>query len=290
MICVMENRIQKLTNKLILLLAVFSIAVGTGCDNTFDPLKENDQYVFSMYGAADLHGEFTKIRVMPIGDTLIPTDPEPNETQVTLIRNSTGEETVLNDSLSQLRFNTYVWNYLTSENLHANEEYTLLAETPDGDHSTASINLPSELPVPTIESYTPDIEEGVFSGTSEDPVVTIETRYLVQVITEFDCEPERELVFSHLDDVTVYQDGRYYLEVRNASAIARELGPTVEDFQINGRELVVISSGEDWPDTSDLSEEEIVLPDMVTNVEQGTGLVAGVAGRRVQITPRQEPC
>ncbi|MEX0646148.1 MAG: hypothetical protein WEA56_15905 [Balneolaceae bacterium] len=286
----MKNLNQYRYSKLMFIIIGITIINSSGCETAFEPLQESDQHIFSMYGAVDLHGEFTKVRVMPVGKKLIPTDPEPNGTEVTLIRNDTGEEMILRDSLARFGGNAYVWNYFTGETLHANEKYTLLASTPDEKQSTASINLPSALPVPEVEDYSTALEEGTFTGSSIEPVVSIQTRYYVQGINEFGCDPERELVFSHLDNLVVYANGEYRLEVRNRSAIGSTFPPSATGFVVNGRELLVIASGEDWPDPSGLSEEEMTLPDLITNVENGTGLVAGIAGRRVEITPRKEPC
>lgn len=260
-----------------------------GCETTFEPLQPNDQYVFSMYGAVDLQGDYTKIRVMPIGETLIPRDPEPNGTEVTLIRNSTGDLYTLNDSLFRFGGDAYVWNYFADETLQPNEEYTLFAESPDGGQSHAVISIPSVLPIPEVE-YSTATESGTISGSSVDPVVTIETRYIVQVITDFGCEPEREISISHTEDAFIYRDGRYLVDVNNRPAIGRRLGPSVTDYVVNSREVVVISASEDWPDTDNLTDEEMVLPDVVTNVENGTGFVAGISSQTVQVTPRREPC
>lgn len=97
-------------------------------------------------------------------------------------------------------------------------------------------------------------------------------------------------MISHLDQLTTYPDGTYRLEVNNRIEIARLLGPGVQAFRVNRRELVVISSGEDWPDISGLIDLELTLPDIVNNVNGGVGYVAGIAGRIVQITPPIEPC
>jgi hypothetical protein len=109
-------------------------------------------------------------------------------------------------------------------------------------------------------------------------------------MTEFGCTPETEIILPHLEDVFVDQDGSYLLDVENRTAIARELGVSGSNFIINKRELVVIAASGDWPDLTDLNDEETRLPDTVSNVENGTGVVAGIAARYVTITPRQEPC
>jgi hypothetical protein len=271
-------------------ICIALLFMTVSCDQTFDPLQKNEDLTFSMYGVVDVHGQFSVVRVMPIGERLINTDPESNNSQVFLIHNSTGDQIAFQDSLYKFGGDTYVWNYFSSEDLSANSSYRFVAQNSEGRSSVAQINLPSELPIPTIEEYSTGFESGIFIGQSVDPIVSVKTRYFVQPVNEIGCDPEMEIVISHLDQLITYADGRYRLEVNNRSEISAALGPSVENFVINRRELLIVSSGEDWPDLSELIDLEITLPDVINNVEGGVGYVAGVAGRIIQITTPQEPC
>ncbi len=271
-------------------ICIALLFMAVSCDQTFDPLQKNEDLTFSMYGVVDVHGQFSVVRVMPIGERLINTDPESNNSQVFLIHNSTGDQIAFQDSLYKFGGDTYVWNYFSSEDLSANSSYRFVAQNSEGRSSVAQINLPSELPIPTIEEYSTGFESGIFIGQSVDPIVSVKTRYFVQPVNEIGCDPEMEIVISHLDQLITYADGRYRLEVNNRSEISAALGPSVENFVINRRELLIVSSGEDWPDLSELIDLEITLPDVINNVEGGVGYVAGVAGRIIQITTPQEPC
>jgi hypothetical protein len=271
-------------------ICIALLFMTVSCDQTFDPLQKNEDLTFSMYGVVDVHGQFSVVRVMPIGERLINTDPESNNSQVFLIHNSTGDQIAFQDSLYKFGGDTYVWNYFSSEDLSANSSYRFVAQNSEGRSSVAQINLPSELPIPTIEEYSTGFESGIFIGQSVDPIVSVKTRYFVQPVNEIGCDPEMEIVISHLDQLITYADGRYRLEVNNRSEISAALGPSVENFVINRRELLIVSSGEDWPDLSELIDLEITLPDVINNVEGGVGYVAGVAGRIIQITTPREPC
>lgn len=271
------------------IMIIFFMIYSSGCEETFEPLQENDQYAFSMYGTLDLHADTQWVRVMPVGESLIPTNPEPNGNEVTITREAAGDTFVMSDSLFRFGGNAYVWNYYTTENIQPNEVYTIRTEAPDGQQSWVNVTTPSVLPVPEVE-YSEEDEIGVITGSSVEPLVTVEFRYLVQALTDMGCAPETEIILSHLNDVFVDQEGNYRLSVENKSAIAGELGVYESSFIVNKREVVVISASEDWPDISELNDEEIVLPDAVSNVENGTGVVAGIARRLVEITPRRPPC
>lgn len=264
--------------------------IFTSCEHTFEPLQVNDELVFSMYGTVDVHGEFSAVRVMPIGKSLINRNPEPNGTQATLVHSITGHRITFRDSLFKFGGDAFVWNYLSEEELQANNRYRFIAENPEGRSSYAQINLPSDLPIPTVEEYNTGFESGIFIGESNDPIVSVKTRYIVQPTNELGCDPEVEVVISHLDQLITYTDGSYRLEVSNRSEISAALGPSVESFRINRRELLVVSSGDDWPEIADLMDLESTLPDAVNNINGGVGYVAGIAGRRIQITPPLEPC
>lgn len=272
----------------VLILFVFLNAFG--CENTFEPLQENDQYKFTLYGSVDLHADTQWLRVMPIGESLVPTDPESYGTEVVLIRERTGDSTALNDSLFVFGSNTFAWNYHTTEVLHPNEEYTVVATAPDGGQSRATVTVPSVLPVPEIDyNYERDGETGIIEGTNADPFVTLEMRYWVQR----GCgASETFLTISHLDDIRTFPDGEYRVIIDNDHTINQELtGSIFGNFRVNHRELFMVTAREEeWPDFSVLTDEEIVLPEVVSNVENGTGLVAGIASRRIEISPRRAPC
>lgn len=282
------NRWDQFSISRMVIISIFVI-YASGCEESFEPLQDNDQYAFSMYGTLDIHSDTQWVRVMPVGESLIPTNPEPNGTEVTITREATGDSFVMSDSLFRFGGNAYVWNYYTTENIQPNEMYTIRSVAPDGQQSQVNVTTPSVLPVPEVE-YSEEDEEGVITGSSVEPLVTVEFRYLVQALTDMGCAPETEIILSHLNEVNVDQEGNYRISVENKSAIAGELGVSGSSFIVNKRELVVISASEDWPDISELNDEEIVLPDAVSNVENGTGVVAGIARRLIEITPRRLPC
>lgn len=282
-----EGRTQnRLTTKLIIL---FGLLIAISCEHSFDPLQENDRYVYSMYGSLDVHADTQWVRVMPIGESLIPTDSTLQKTDVILIRESTGNTTVLKDSLFRFGGNAYVWNYWTTQNLFPDESYIIKATADDGRQSISEISMPSELPIPEIH-YVENTERGTITGSSKDALVTVEIRYLVQTIGEMGCAPEREISISHLEDLYIFANGEYHFTVDNKVSIARELGVTPSNYRVNKRDLNIISAGKDWPNLADVNEEETVLPDVISNVENGTGFIAGIARRSVAISPRRPPC
>ncbi len=267
-------------------IAILSFFLG--CENGFKSLEENNRYVFSINGTLDVHADSQWIRVMPIGESIIPSNQNPTGTEVSILHVNSGQRSLLNDSLYQFN-DAYVWNYWSPDTILANEEYRINAIDTDGKQSSVTVNTPSALPLPDFE-YSQDFETISVSGTTEDSLVLLETIYHVQPLVAVGCGPEREIRFSHLEDLRMYPDGTYSFNSTNREAIAMELGVGPFSFIVNQRKLVIISAGETWPNYTNISETEATYPDVISNVENGTGFVGGIAKREIKLTPPQPPC
>ncbi|MDZ7755385.1 hypothetical protein [Rhodohalobacter sp.] len=268
--------------KLTCFIFVICTLTFIGCENSFEPLQVNEELTFSINGVLDVHADTQWVRVMPIGRSLIPADPNENGTAVDLTRQSTGEVIALEDSLFMFGGDTYVWNYWLTEDMNGDESYEIVAESPDGDQSRVVVNTPSPLPVPNV-IYSEDFESISVSGIALDTIVVAETRYLAQALTEAGCAPEREIIFSHLDEMNLTSGNEYAINSNNREDIASELGVFADQIRINRREFVVVTAGPDWPEDVGLSDLEKNLPEVISNVEGGTGLVAGIARRKIEI-------
>jgi hypothetical protein len=257
---------------------LFTLLFGTGCDSAFEPIKPNDDIVFSLFGTLYLHADPQWVRVMPIGETLVPTDTA-QKPEVTLTRIETGETTMLNDSLFILRNNTKVWNYWTDTQLYPEEKYVLRAKAPDGRTSRATVTIPAPLPRP-LTDYSVQDEEGLVIVPTDDSLVVAETRFFVEELTPFGPAGTVELYFSHLDQLFLTDDGEYRFRVEGETMIYNELET---GFRVLERELIIAAGSPEWPDLSDLTEEEIPIPNTNSNVENGTGVVAGIARQRAPL-------
>ena len=261
----------------------------TGCKQDFTPLEPNDQYAFSMYGWLDVHSDTQWVRIMPIGEVLIPTDPSLPAAEVTLTREHTGERRAMKDSLFRFGGNTYVWNYWTDFTIYPNEVYTIRAASGEGEMSMVTVDTPSEISQPDAWTFSEERESGMARGTSPDPFISVYTRYIVQRKDESGvCQAEEEIFLSHIEDMTMNREGEYYIPIENERRLISKFGRS--PYQVNKRELILVSKKDSWPDLEGLSLEEMMLPDAVLNVEHGTGYVAGIAQRIVELTPKRDPC
>lgn len=265
-----------------LLLAVFMVMHINSCENSFEPMQENDRYAFSMYGALDLHADTQWVRVMPVGSTLIPRNREDGDVKVTLTRESTGETFAMKDSVFVFGNDARVTNYWTDRKLVARERYTLHARSPSAGHSSVSVTMPSKLSLPLVKL---SVRSGkvTVTGMSADPVVMADSKFWLRKKTAVGLGAEIELTVSHMEDIYVAPNGEYRISLNIPELIEDELNVGTDDYVLYRKELNIASAGKDWPDLSGLTEQEIMLPGVVSNVQHGTGYVVGIALRNVPL-------
>ena len=267
-----------------LYLTLLMVILIAGCNNTFEPLQENTKYAFSMYSALDVHADTQWVRVMPIGDRLFNDDPEPNGTIVTLERLTTGEVTTLNDSLFTFGGPSYLWNYWTTEPLAVNEPYKIVATAPDGRTSSATVITTKPLPDPVIE-YNNGIHRGNVEGQNEQKLVVARVNFYIQVIDDLGRIGDEYMEsISVLSSIYVNPNtNNYRFNFDSRPLLSRRVGVSASRIIINRIYVQVGSGMMNWPDYSGLLEEEIVMPDVVTNVENGTGYIATVSSKTLQV-------
>lgn len=239
-----------------------------------------------MFGVLDLHADTQWVRIMPIGERFIARDTTQTDVRVTLTDIASGETVEMHDSLFQFS-DAYAWNYWTLFKLNPNQKYELLATTKDGRQSSAEITIPSVLPEPEVE-YDTERETGRISGLSapEDSLVLAQIKYRVQP----SCAVEVTIIFTYAETLTRKPDGSYEFEFLNDRPIAQELKVPQGSYRVNMRRLTIATASQDWPNLSELTEYEIPLTGMGSNVKNGTGLVPGISRRIIDITPPRERC
>ncbi|MEX0608555.1 MAG: hypothetical protein WD016_01225 [Balneolaceae bacterium] len=251
----------------------------SACDSSFEPLQENGQYHFSIFGALDHSADTQWVRVMPMMGTRFLETPTPIDARVTLTEKSSGNVIVLNDSLFQYSNNVYAWSFWTPEPINDNEEYTLTAEASDGRKSSATVTIPPDYPTPVVD-YSETQEKGTIVGSGIERMVVAETKYLAQIMTDAGLSPESEVVISHLERVSYTSSGIFRFFPNDISIIANEFNVPGGSVVINNREVLVVSGSTEWPDFNDMSEEEVYLLEVNSNVENGLGVLAGIVSKR----------
>ena len=267
-----------------LLAALLAAACAGGCDDTVQPLQEDGDAIFSMFGYLDLEADTQWVRVMPVRETLF-LGPEPIDAVVTLEHMGSGRIVTLNDSLfafpgGPLDGVAYAHNFWTTEPLEAEASYRLTSARSDGASSTAVVVMPPELEILLLD-YGGNRRPGpplVQLLVRAERVLFVEILYTVGRLfgDPPDTLPTSPVAGGDHWTFTSPVPGTQGLGL-NADSLPR---PDLLDMK--RREIRIVSGRPDWPYHDGLSDLTVTLPStMPSNVENGLGFVGGVATRRI---------
>ncbi|MEX0608556.1 MAG: hypothetical protein WD016_01230 [Balneolaceae bacterium] len=275
MIVVSKKYYRSLFGVMLLILTSFYISA---CESSFEPLQENGRYHFSIFGALDHSADTQWVRVMPITDSIYVDDDFPLDAEVTLKRLSTGEITVMKDSLLQYSNSVYAWNFYTTTPIHANESYELNAEASDGRLSSATVTIPPNFPMPT-SRYSEANENGTVSIFDVDRIVVAEVSYTMILWIDVKPPPPVTFAISHLDKIYPSGNGADQFYPNDLDELANEFLIDKRLIEIIDRKVLVVSGSAEWPDYADLDEDEKYLPERSTNIVDGLGVLAGIVSK-----------
>lgn len=262
-----------LARRMPVLLAAFLLLAG--CDDTaLDPFEESDLH-FSIGGYLDGGVDTQFVRITPVRDS-IALGPGPLDAVVTLEHLATGTTTVFNDSIFSYQgagspTASVAHNFWSAEPLEPRATYRLTVTGSDRAESRATVTLPDTFPDPVITGGSirmPGIKR------LADVVVTYRVLDLIRRQTA-------TYTVSYVRDAISFEDGFLVLlnRVRDEADIALRLsGASIQVLSIT---VTVAAAGPDWPDLTDVEDETLALPTVVTNVESGVGYLGGIISKTV---------
>ena len=257
-------------------LFLISLMFLTGCDDTFEPLQENDRYHFSIYGYLDATADTQWVRVMPVRDAIY-AGPEPVDAVVTLEHLETGSISVMNDSLFQFGSDVFARNYWATKTLIPGDSYRLTAENSSGQSSSATITLPPDFSTPEVQQT-----EGEITFLYIDTVEKLVDLQVIYAVFIRQNDQLQILYFpvSQLENKSLTDNG-YFVTVNrrndhnyiNQRLIGRG---TIQPVQV-----FAASAGPGWVDFSVIDDEIIELPEGISNIENGVGYLTGIVSKTV---------
>jgi hypothetical protein len=263
-------------NILITILLLFIAFIGlNSCDETLDPVKENDLFYYSIFGYLDSSEERQWIRVINLQEE-IDTTGEGIDGIVRLENLQTGESSILKDSLFQYSDKFYAYNFWTEQDIDPTGSYRITAERSDGITSSVTVEIPETFEDP---EYQPPISAGdpgrlIIKGVDNlaDASIRFKVRFNVANITVNNT-------IQVISDTIATGPNSYYIPIYpdQISLAIRDL----DSVDIIDCELYVARAGPDWVDFSSLDRNLIALPDGISNVDNGTGYVVGVTSKRI---------
>jgi hypothetical protein len=256
------------------LLLIILLSLNS-CDESLDPVKENDLFYYSMFGYLDSSEEQQWIRVIHLQEET-DTTGDGIDGIVTLENLESGETSVLNDSLFQYSDDIYAYNFWTEQDIEPAGTYRITAERSDGVTSSVTVDTPETFEDPEYQPpvFAEDTGRLIIRGVDNlaDASIRFKVRFNVANITVNNT-------ISVISDTIATGPNSYYIPIYPdlISLATRDL----DTVDIIDCELYVARAGSDWIDFSSLDRNLIALPDGISNVDNGTGYVVGVTSKRI---------
>lgn len=262
-----------------------SLLFVVGCNQTFEPLKENDKYFFTIFGYLDASADTQWVRIVPPRDQL-DAPPEVPEMNVTLENIETGESVIMKDSLfaSGSGFN-YI-NFYTLMDVEPAQTYRVKAEHPDRRASQTTVTTPPEFPTPmffedTFAFIDRHIHQIIITGVAKENLIDVQTWWFARR----EGEEIRKFTFSYRNTVKKIDTygGAYVADIvfeEEEEAVLKEFNVSSffgSDVELLDQQIYVAIAGPEWneeiPSFDDLVYAQ---PDYQSNVENGLGYMVGI--------------
>lgn len=256
-----------------ILAAVLFLA---GCDQPFEPFKENDDFIFSMAGFLDSGEEIQRVRVINLQQEDV-RNGIPFEGEV-YIRDFANDEIIQMEG-ELIRYSPLrsAYSFSTNHPLEDNRNYQIIAERADGAESRANLRTPSDFRDPVYE-------EGDF--LTPDGLRIWDVRRLAEVSLRFRVTFPVSGVSENRKVVLTRQARRVgtdqYLVPVSDDILLNALSDLddIEEIEITNCEFLVAKGGPNYRDFSGLSDNEITIPNSMSNVSNGSGFVTTVKSKR----------
>lgn len=248
-----------------------------GCEDSFQPLQENDKYYFSIYGYLDAAADTQWIRI-GIPRQSIQEVPDPSRITITLEDVETGQSVVMQDSLFASKDLLNYWTTIPLDNEHT---YQIHAERDDEKSSQVILTIPKELPLPWVIENKNSTPTGffIYIDDSAAPIADVQSKWyvLLQPQTE---KTKRVYTFSYrnaLKHTDTYGGAWYAFADTNAERQHIMNTNANTEMEVLHRQFFVAAGGPEWDENiSSINDLEYFLDGTASNVENGLGYVVGI--------------
>lgn len=261
------------------LMALLFIA---GCDEEFEPVEDNADIPFSIFGYLDSPADTNWIRISEVRKNLFIDENATIDAVVTLEHLESGEMETLKDSLFRYEEDVYGFNFRTTMPMAPLQTYRITARRSDGQASSVTVTLPDTFPEPDVT---------VRSGDGHIIIEMVEIDILadVKVIYLEQNGLGRQFVFNHRYNAYATNDlppfdsisGKWRASI-NTKPHREELSRISNLSNIKAY-VYIASAGPDWIEFYSLNPLVGELAE-TSNVENGVGYVAGITSKTIPIT------
>lgn len=265
----------------------------TSCDQTFQPIQDNSEAPFSLFGYLDASADTQWVRVTPIRGQI---DLSANAPDINVILEDleTGHSESLIDSLFLFGDGFHILNaWNTTDMLKPNGSYRITAERPDGASSRATITMPPDFPTPRLELY-PDVKIAYLFINGVENLIDAQIRSRARIIAPSAGWNYVDVFWTSLSEIAreiqvLPTPGSYV--VRMSTGAWRNVRPHLtappagwDDLTIEylDSQVFVASGGPEWREEfRGLDDYRYSLPEAISNVESGTGYMFGIVSKSV---------
>lgn len=258
----------------------------SSCDETFVPLEDKSQAPFSMYGFLDASADTQWVRIIPIRDQL-ETFPEIPDMIVTIENIETGERSVLNDSLFQLRQGFNIINSWSTIDIQHEQTYRLKGELPNGLTSSVTITIPRDFPFPDTSNFSGSAKSGVLNISGIETLADVKAVWHIRFYFDGRMD-QRVIAIPYRRRVESYSNGEHSVYIncgRELAVITDQTLTSPDSVDVLSRKIFVASAGPEWnEEVTSLEQLEYALPQINSNVENGLGYMIGIVSKTVELS------
>lgn len=273
-------------------LLLCSIVLISGCDDTFDPIKEKNIDRYSMFGYLDASVDTQWVRITPFRHQLSQ-PPEKPEMIATLVDLGHDKGSVMNDSLFLYPDGFHVLNSWTTANVEPDHSYQLVVESPIEGESRVTVTMPKDFH--TLEVTIPDVDlcYAIVTFSKVERLAELQYRWYVKV-SRPGWKYYRYFSINYRNRVSQSAPREYRLTfdlrgARNGVEGQIEIFPFPANttVEILRKELFVASGGPEWISYEQLRSVDdlsYALPEVYANIENGVGYVFGIVSKTIPDT------
>lgn len=250
----------------------------TDCNQTFEPIQENDRYHFSIYGTLDAAADTQWIRVGTVRQN-IDEAPDPTGIKVTLEHIQSGQTFLMNDSLFTSK---NVLNYWTTTDIENEQTYRITVEQADGKASSVTVTTPKQLPSPYIIFTQDPNGVNIYVDDIVEHLADLQSVWYITLNPE--TEPRKRIYRFPIRN-TLRNTYSFYGAYSAFSNWEEQLGQIEQsigqaDYSIERALVFIAAGGPEWDESfTSIDDLEYFLDGTASNVENGLGYVVGIDGR-----------
>lgn len=258
-----------------LLLTVCCLLGFSSCNDSFQPLKKNDKYFFSIFGFLDVSADTQWVRVGTVRES-IDAPPNPEGIQVTLESLQTGETVAMYDSVFTSK---NVLNYWTTMDIKQEQTYSITVQGSEGKTSQVMVTTPTELPTIfiTINDASP-VGANIYIDKDIEHIADVQSVWYVTLKsgTEYHRRIYRFPLRNTLKHSEIFGDSYAFANwEKEQEQIEQGIGGA--EISRATRQFFVATGGPEWDSSlSAINDLEFFLDGTNSNIENGLGYVVGI--------------